>query len=223
MSFGRLASGAYALVGGPIGAITLGVAGLTAIYSYFNNKAEEANQKLAEQAKIAEKAAEELKKLTGNEKNKAVDDLTEAFEDQNNTLRKSELAVGSALVSIENYARGNAEVEKISREARTGVITYTEAVERLNKIKLPTDLYDKLKEQARQYDENASKASLSATKLKLLGNEVKLAGNQAQNAALQHKKQNEALEGTATAAEKAENSLKKLRESAYKREAGESQ
>ena len=216
LSFGRLASGAYALVGGPIGAITLGVAGLTAVYSYFSNKAEEANQKLAEQAKIAEKADEELKKLTGNEKKKAVDDLTEAFEDQNNTLRKSELAVGSALVSIENYARGNAEVEKISREARTGVITYTEAVERLNKIKLPTDLYDKLKEQARQYDENASKASLSATKLKLLGNEVKLAGNQAQNAALQHKKQNEALEGTATAAEKAENSLKKLRESANK-------
>ncbi|MGN5766282.1 tape measure protein [Acinetobacter calcoaceticus] len=216
LSFGRLARGAYALVGGPIGAITLGVAGLTAVYSYFSNKAEEANQKLAEQAKIAEKADEELKKLTGNEKKKAVDDLTEAFEDQNNTLRKSELAVGSALVSIENYARGNAEVEKISREARTGVITYTEAVERLNKIKLPTDLYDKLKEQARQYDENASKASLSATKLKLLGNEVKLAGNQAQNAALQHKKQNEALEGTATAAEKAENSLKKLRESANK-------
>ncbi|MCU4389946.1 tape measure protein [Acinetobacter courvalinii] len=216
LSFGRLASGAYALVGGPIGAITLGVAGLTAVYSYFSNKAEEANQKLAEQAKIAEKADEELKKLTGNEKKKAVDDLTESFEDQNNTLRKSELAVGSALVSIENYARGNAEVEKISREARTGVITYTEAVERLNKIKLPTDLYDKLKEQARQYDENASKASLSATKLKLLGNEVKLAGNQAQNAALQHKKQNEALEGTATAAEKAENSLKKLRESANK-------
>ncbi|EKU59479.1 tape measure domain protein [Acinetobacter sp. WC-323] len=216
LSFGRLASGAYALVGGPIGAITLGVAGLTAVYSYFSNKAEEANQKLAEQAKIAEKVDEELKKLTGNEKKKAVDDLTEAFEDQNKTLRKSELAVGSALVSIENYARGNAEVEKISREARTGVITYTEAVERLNKIKLPTDLYDKLKEQARQYDENASKASLSATKLKLLGNEVKLVGNQAQNAALQHKKQNEELEGTATAAEKAENSLKKLRESANK-------
>lgn len=216
INVGRLASGAFALIGGPIGAITLGVAGLTAVYSYFSNKAEEANQKLAEQAKIAEKADEELKKLTGNEKKKAVDDLTEAFEDQNKTLRKSELAVGAALVSIENYARGNAEVEKISREARTGVITYTEAVERLNKIKLPTDLYDKLKEQARQYDENASKASLSATKLKLLGNEVKLVGNQAQNAALQHKKQNEALEGTATAAEKAENSLKKLRESANK-------
>ncbi|EXB27575.1 tape measure domain protein [Acinetobacter baumannii 1437282] len=211
LNFGRLASGAYALVGGPIGAITLGVAGLTAVYSYFSNKAEEANQKLAEQAKIAEKADEELKKLTGNEKKKAVDDLTEAFEDQNKTLRKSELAVGSALVSIENYARGNAEVEKISREARTGVITYTEVVERLNKIKLPTDLYDKLKEQARQYDENASKASLSATKLKLLGNEVKLAGNQAQNAALQHKQQNEALEGTAIAAQKAKKELEALK------------
>lgn len=203
INFGRLASGAYALVGGPIGAITLGVAGLTAVYAHFSKKAEEANQKLAEQAKIAEKADEELKKLTGNDKKKAVDDLTEAFEDQNRALRKSELAVGSALISIENYARGNAEVEKISREARTGVITYTEAVDRLNKIKLPTDLYDKLKEQARQYDENASKASLSATKLKLLGNEVKLVGNQAQNAAVQIKGNTNELKDNANAADKA--------------------
>ncbi|MCH7394178.1 tape measure protein [Acinetobacter dispersus] len=216
MSFGRLASGAFALVGGPIGAITLGVAGLSAAYSYFNNKAEEANQKLAEQAKVAEETDEQLRKLSGNDKKKAIDDLTTAFEDQNKEVRKSELAVGSALIAIENYTRGNTEVEKVSREARTGVITYTEAVERLNKIKLPTDLYEKLKDQTRQYDENASKASLSATKLKLFGIEVKLVGNQAQNAALQHKQQNEALEGTATAADKAETSLKKLRESANK-------
>ncbi len=216
LNFGRLASGAYALIGGPIGAITLGVAGLTAVYAHFSKKAEEANQKLAEQAKIAEKADEELKKLTGNEKKKAVDDLTEAFEDQNKTLRKSELAVGSALVSIENYARGNAEVEKISREARTGVITYTEAVERLNKIKLPTDLYDKLKDQTRQYDENAVKAINTRDKLAVLGKEVVLVGNQTQNAAARQKQFNDELKDTPNAADAAAESLKKLRESANK-------
>lgn len=216
MSFGRLASGAFALVGGPIGAITLGVAGLTAVYSHFSKKAEEANQKLAEQAKIVEKADEELKKLTGNDKKKAADDLTEAFEDQNKTLRKSELAVGSALVSIENYARGNAEVEKISREARTGVITYTEAIERLNNIKLPTDIYDNLKKQAEKYDENAVKAINSRDKLAVLGKEVVLVGHEAQNAAVRQKQFNDELQGTKDSADAAAQSLKKLREDSTK-------
>ncbi|MGN5727342.1 hypothetical protein ACNQOS_19130, partial [Acinetobacter calcoaceticus] len=88
------------------GVATLGVMGLAAAYSYFNNKAEEAKQKLAEQAKVAEKADEELKKLTGNDKAKAVNDLTTAFNKQNEALEKSSRAVGSALIDIENYARG---------------------------------------------------------------------------------------------------------------------
>nr|WP_213695090.1 tape measure protein [Acinetobacter baumannii] len=213
---GRLAKGAFGLIGGWTGVATLGVMGLAAAYSYFSGKAEEAKQKLAEQAKVAEKANQELKKLTGNDKAKAVNDLTAAFNSQNEALKKSSLAVGSALIDIENYARGNKEVEKISREARTGTISYSEAIERLNKIKLPTDLYENLKKQAAQYDENASKASLSADKLKVLGKEVKLVGNQAQNAAVQHQKQADALENTGTAAENAEQKLKKLRENANK-------
>ncbi|HCW3794474.1 TPA: phage tail tape measure protein, partial [Acinetobacter baumannii] len=204
---GRLAKGAFGLIGGWAGVATLGVMGLAAAYSYFNNKAEEAKQKLAEQAKVAEKADEELKKLTGNDKAKAVNDLTTAFNAQNRALEKSSRAVGSALIDIENYARGNREVEKISQEARTGTISYTEAIERLNKIKLPTDLYENLKKQAAQYDDNASKASLSAEKLKLLRVEVKLGGNEAQNAAIQHQKQADALGNTATEAEKATKAL----------------
>ncbi|MDC4301837.1 tape measure protein [Acinetobacter baumannii] len=204
---GRLAKGAFGLIGGWAGVATLGVMGLAAAYSYFNSKAEEAKQKLAEQAKVAEKADEELKKLTGNDKAKAVNDLTTAFNAQNKALEKSSRAVGSALIDIENYARGNREVEKISQEARTGTISYTEAIERLNKIKLPTDLYENLKKQAGQYDDNASKASLSAEKLKLLRVEVKLGGNEAQNAAIQHQKQADALGNTATEAEKATKAL----------------
>ncbi|HHL2980866.1 TPA: tape measure protein [Acinetobacter baumannii] len=204
---GRLAKGAFGLIGGWAGVATLGVMGLAAAYSYFSNKAEEAKQKLAEQAKVAEKADEELKKLTGNDKAKAVNDLTTAFNAQNKALEKSSRAVGSALIDIENYARGNREVEKISQEARTGTISYTEAIERLNKIKLPTDLYENLKKQAAQYDDNASKASLSAEKLKLLRVEVKLGGNEAQNAAIKQQKHADALGNTATEAEKATKAL----------------
>ncbi|MCF4299266.1 transglycosylase SLT domain-containing protein, partial [Acinetobacter baumannii] len=53
-------------------------------------------------------------------------------------------------------------------------------------------------------------------KLKLLRVEVKLGGNEAQNAAIQHQKQAYALENTGTAAETAEQKLKKLRENANK-------
>ncbi|MFX7037016.1 phage tail tape measure protein, partial [Acinetobacter baumannii] len=70
--------------------------------------------------------------------------------------------------------------------------------------------------QAAQYDDNASKASLSAEKLKLLRVEVKLGGNEAQNAAIKQQKHADALENTGTAAETAEQKLKKLRENANK-------
>ncbi|MCP8491625.1 phage tail tape measure protein, partial [Acinetobacter baumannii] len=66
---------------------------------------------------------------------------------------------------------------------------------------------ENLKKQAAQYDDNASKASLSAEKLKLLRVEVKLGGNEAQNAAIQHQKQADALGNTATEAEKATKAL----------------
>ncbi|MDC4031672.1 transglycosylase SLT domain-containing protein, partial [Acinetobacter baumannii] len=63
------------------------------------------------------------------------------------------------------------------------------------------------KKQAAQYDDNASKASLSAEKLKLLRVEVKLGGNEAQNAAIKQQKHADALGNTATEAEKATKAL----------------
>ncbi|MFI8146500.1 tape measure protein [Acinetobacter sp. ABJ_C5_2] len=202
-----LGSRALSLVGGPIGAITLGITALAAGYMYFQDKAAKANQKLEEQAKVAERTDEALKKLSGNDKAKAVNDLTAAFNSQNDALEKSSRSVGSALIDIENYARGNREVEKISLDARTGTISYSEAIERLNKIKLPTDLYENLKKQAAQYDQNSVKAAQSADKLKIFGVEVTLTGNKAQNAAAQHQQQANALGNTASEAEKATKAL----------------
>ncbi|MGL2968349.1 tape measure protein [Acinetobacter nosocomialis] len=202
-----LGSRALGLVGGPIGAITLGITALAAGYMYFQDKAAKANQKLEEQAKVAERTDEALKKLAGNDKTKAVNDLTAAFNAQNEALEKSSRSVASALIDIENYARGNWEVEKISQEARKGTISYTEAIERLNKIKLPTDLYENLKKQAAQYDQNSVKAAQSADKLKIFGVEVTLTGNKAQNAAAQHQQQADALGNTASEAEKATKAL----------------
>ncbi|MCQ1054709.1 phage tail tape measure protein [Acinetobacter baumannii] len=190
------------VLGGPVG-IGITVASLAAGYLLMRDNTAEANKKLEEQARVAEKTDDDLKKLAGNDKAKAVDDLTAAFNAQNEALDKSSRSVASALIDIENYARGNWEVEKISQEARKGTISYTEAIERLNKIKLPTDLYENLKKQAAQYDENSSKANLSAEKLKLFTVNVQLAGNQAQNAAVQVKGNTDELNSNANAADKA--------------------
>ncbi|SSV40262.1 MULTISPECIES: tape measure protein [Acinetobacter calcoaceticus/baumannii complex] len=194
------------VLGGPVG-IGITVASLAAGYLLMRDNTAEANKKLEEQARVAEKTDEALKKLAGNDKTKAVDDLTAAFNAQNEALNKSSLAVGAALIDIENYARGNWEVEKISQEARKGTISYAEAIERLNKIKLPTDLYENLKKQAAQYDQNSVKAAQSADKLKIFGVEVTLTGNKAQNAAAQHQQQADALGNTASEAEKATKAL----------------
>lgn len=60
------------MVGGPIGAITLGVAGLAAGYMYLKSRTAEANAKLEEQGKIAQETDAELRKLSGNDKISAV-------------------------------------------------------------------------------------------------------------------------------------------------------
>ncbi|MFH4324864.1 hypothetical protein WAJ71_20195, partial [Acinetobacter baumannii] len=90
------------LVGGPIGALALGVSALAATYTYFKDKAEEANKKLEEQAAVANRSATELKNLQGQAKTDAIKDLTTAFKAQNDELTKMEYRVGSALIDIQN-------------------------------------------------------------------------------------------------------------------------
>lgn len=209
---GGIGSRALGLIGGPIGAITIGISALAAGYMYFQEQAEKANKKLEEQAAVANKTAEELKKLRGVEKQSAIDDMTKALEAQNKELRKTELAVGSALINIQNYAVSNAELAKISNAARTGTISYTEAIERLNGMKIPPDLYNALKQQVEKYDEGYQKGNKLVEGLKNVGVESKLAGNAAQNAALQHQQQANAIGKTATEAEKASKALQDYRD-----------
>ncbi|MDH2607144.1 tape measure protein [Acinetobacter baumannii] len=207
---GSIGSRALGLIGGPIGAITLGVSALAATYTYFKGKAEEANRTLAEQAEVANRTAEELKGLKGEAKTKAINDLTTAFKAQNEELKKTEMAVGSALIDIQNYGKGNVELTRISNEARLGTISYKEAMEQLAKQKLPPSLRDALKEQIDKYNEAYEKADKTKTAIKLLGIEVTLTGNKAQNAAIEQQKHADAIKNTKQAADEAQKSLQKL-------------
>ncbi len=206
------------MIGGPIGLITLGVAGLAAGYMYLKSRTAEANAKLEEQGKIAQETDAELRKLSGNDKISAVRDLTAAFNAQNETLAKSKESVDAVLFSIRAVSVENEAARKVTEDARNGVISYDEAIKRLNQMDIPTDLYDQLKKQVFQYNENAEKAGESQRALNALGKAVKLAGNLFQNAAVGVDENSKALGKNKTAAEEATEAQKKFKASLFDRE-----
>ncbi|PUV05901.1 tape measure protein [Acinetobacter baumannii] len=212
----------FGLVGGWAGILTIGVTALAAGYMYMQDRTEKANQKLKEQAEVANQAAEELRKLHGVEKQSAINDMTTALDAQNKALRDAAQAAGSALIDIQNYALGNVEVAKISNEARLGTISYTEALHRLNGMNIPPDLYNALKKQIEGYDQAYFAGVKLVEGLKAVGIEAKLQGNAAQNAANQNIIHANSMDNVADAANNATNALsdylKKLQQSTFKTE-----
>lgn len=214
----RIGATMLGLVGGPIGAITLGVTALAAGYAYMSYRTSEANAKLVEQGKVAEKTSAELQKLTGNDKKNAVSDLTAAFSAQNETLAKSKEAVDAVLFSIRASAVENEKARKVAEDARNGLISYNDAIRMLNEMDIRPDLYEMLKKQAKEYDANSIKAGNSKKALKSLDIDVKLSGNSFQNAVNQIDKHSEALNKNKTAAQKAAEGLEALKKSLFDRE-----
>src|SRR5690606_5297492 len=139
----------------------------------------------------------------GNDKKNAVSDLTAAFNDQNDKLAKSKESIDAVLFAIRAASAENEKARKVTEDARKGIISYDEAIKRLNQMDIPTDLYEMLKKQAKEYDSNAEKAGNSQRVLKIFGYEVVLAGNAAQNAIPKIKGNTEELENNEPAAQKA--------------------
>ncbi|MDC5298095.1 tape measure protein [Acinetobacter baumannii] len=212
-SMASLVSGAWGLIGGPIGAITLGVTALAATYMYFSSKSAEATAKLKEQAEAAKLTKEEIKALNDEQRKEKLGDLAATINDQNKALEKQELAVGSALINIQNYAVGNAKVTEISNKARLGTISYTEAIEQLKNQKIPSDLMDALLKQVNAYDEAAETAAKTKQTYSLFGIEVTLAGNKAENAIVGVDKNTKSLTENEKAALAAKNAQKQYADS----------
>ena len=179
-----LGSRALALVGGPIGAITLGVGALAAGYMYLQNRTAEANAKLEEQGKVANKTKQELLALRGVQLDVAKDDLKASFEAQNEALRKADIAFNGFISTIARSKQSSLEAKEVYDQVRQGLISQEEAIERLNKLDLLTpaqkaqglDLIN-------TYEEARRKAQENADAQKVLKIDVELAGNAMQNAA----------------------------------------
>lgn len=192
------------MVGGPIGAITLGVAGLAAGYMYLQKRTAEANAKLEEQGKVAEKTKEELLALKGVQLDVTKDDLATSFKAQNEELHKLNLAFNGFIRTVKNANEGNQEVKEISDQVHKGLMSQADAIERLNQLKLLTpEQKSQGLDLINSYDEAREKAQKNAEAQKVLGVEVKLAGNAAQNASPKIAGNTKELKDNESAAQKA--------------------
>lgn len=199
---------ALALVGGPIGAITIGVTALTAGYMYFSSRTAEANAKLEEQAKVAQKTTQELLSLEGAQRATAKQDLVEAFKSQNEELGRLNTVIGNTIAKIHSKNTADAETAKILREVRAGTMSYDEAFVKLNRTQSSSpEIIAKLRQEIDQYEAQRIKVQQNADAQKVLGVQVRIAGNASQNAAGQHNQQAGALGGVESAARGATNAL----------------
>lgn len=133
------------LVGGPIGAITLGITALAAGYMYMSSRAAEANKKLEEQAAVAKKAKDELLALKGLEKDQAIDDMTASFERQNKALSESSSKINIQLNAIKQLYAGNKEIVQVVEDAQNGTISMTDAIKRFNELRINKEIYQAIK------------------------------------------------------------------------------
>ena len=211
-----IGSRALGLVGGPIGAITLGITALAAGYMYFQDKAAKANKKLEEQAEVAKRAKDELLALRGLEKDSAINDMSASLERQNQALAESSSKINIQLNAIAQLYKGNKEIVEVVNETKDGTISMNDAVKRFNDLKINKEIYESFKTNAETFQKNSVAAQTTQASLKLLGQETKVAGNAAQNAAVQRQNHAKSIEGEANAATTAEQKLKKLREEANK-------
>lgn len=200
-----------ALVGGPIGAITLGVTALAAGYMYFSSRAAEANEKLEEQAQVASKTKEELLALEGAQRQSAKSDLASAFESQNKALNDLNQQFNSAVISLQNYAAKNQvsyesleKIRDISNKVRQGIISQDEAIKQINKLYFVTpDQINQITDLNQKYEEQRIKTQKTADVQAVYGIKVTLSGNAASNAVPQIDQNTQALDDNAAAASNA--------------------
>lgn len=203
-----LGARALALVGGPIGAITIGVAALAAGYMVMKNNTAEATAKLEEQAKVASKTTDELLKLEGAQASQARSDLAAAFKAQNDELKKSSTLIGNYIAELSSKNTADAQTAEILLKVRTNAMSFDDALKTLNKTYADKpEIISKLKAEIEKYDEARQKAQENANAQKTLGVEVKLAGNAAQNAVAQHNAVSGAIDNVASSAEAASKAM----------------
>lgn len=166
------------LVGGPIGAITLGVTALAAGYMFMSSKGDKANEMLESQSQYASMAADELNRLDGAKRKAAQEDLSKELGILNNKLKASENQFESLVEKVLDSNKTNVEAKRIWSELRAGAIGVDEAYTRLNQTDFVTsDQINQLSESKKKVDDN--KVAVKAANQQL--DQVKTSGANAKN------------------------------------------
>lgn len=172
------------LVGGPIGALTIGVAALAAGYMYMQHRTQQANERLAEQMQWAGKTKDELLALRGVQKEVATNELSDAFDKQNLKLKQLNNEYLGFIDNVVRSSQGNKDAAAIFEQARKGTLSQADALEQLNKLDVMTA---QQKKQGLDMVNNTilqAEETLKAKKaLSIFGIEAKLGGNSASNMA----------------------------------------
>ncbi|WP_151765599.1 tape measure protein [Acinetobacter soli] len=209
------------VLGGPVG-LGLTVATLAGSYLLMRDNGLEANAMLNEQSKYAQKSTEELKSLDNAHKSVAKNDLAQKFKEQNEELDRQARLFANAIGEVAQYnnqmgngAKVSADLYAIQAEVRSGSLSLSEALSRVNQIAMITpEQRAQMVSQIEQYDKLYGTVSENAKAQKALGVEVKVSGNAAQNASSQLDGQAKSFNKVEEAARAAKNALENYRSGA---------
>lgn len=209
------------VLGGPVG-LGLTVATLAGSYLLMRDNGLEANAMLNEQSKYAQKSTEELKSLDNAHKSVAKNDLAQKFKEQNEELDRQARLFANAIGEVAQYnnqmgngAKVSADLYVIQAEVRSGSLSLSEALSRVNQIAMITpEQRAQMVSQIEQYDKLYGTVSENAKAQKALGVEVKVSGNAAQNASSQLDGQAKSFNKVEEAARAAKNALENYRSGA---------
>lgn len=209
------------VLGGPVG-LGLTVATLAGSYLLMRDNGLEANAMLNEQSKYAQKSTEELKSLDSAHKSVAKNDLAQKFKEQNEELDRQARLFANAIGEVAQYnnqmgngAKVSADLYAIQAEVRSGSLSLSEALSRVNQIAMITpEQRAQMVSQIEQYDKLYGTVSENAKVQKALGVEVKVSGNAAQNASSQLDGQAKSFNKVEEAARAAKNALENYRSGA---------
>lgn len=209
------------VLGGPVG-LGLTVATLAGSYLLMRDNGLEANAMLNEQSKYAQKSTEELKSLDNAHKSVAKNDLAQKFKEQNEELDRQARLFANAIGEVAQYnnqmgngAKVSADLYAIQAEVRSGSLSLSEALSRVNQIAMITpEQRAQMVSQIEQYDKLYGTVRENAKAQKALGVEVKVSGNAAQNASSQLDGQAKSFNKVEEAARAAKKALENYRSGA---------
>ncbi len=207
------------VLGGPVG-LGLTVATLAGSYLLMRDNGLEANAMLNEQSEYAKKSAEDLKSLDNAHKSVAKNELAKKLKDQNDELDRQARLFANGIGDIAQYnnqmgngAKVSSELYSIQTQVRSGALSLSEALNKVNQIAMVTpEQRAQMVNQVEQYNTLFKTVDENVKAQKALGVDVKSTGNAAQNASVQHNAQAEALKNTATQASNATAELMKYKE-----------